>query len=158
MFLNKGMLGLLIVKYKIIPLFCLSFWMVKNLSPERPFMGIEIFSGISCSVSTSFMWALSWVLLGSLRSNNCKFKFVNLFRHYLSLCNFWKLAGLLGNWFNRCGVKARKENSNSRLCVHVLFITWEMVISRHKFSENGKEMYSNNKSTWRAWKGFACVH
>ena len=55
MFLNKGMLGLLIVKYKIIPLFCLSFWIVKNLSPERPFMGIEIFSGISCSVSTSFM-------------------------------------------------------------------------------------------------------
>ena len=55
MFLNKGMLGLLIVKYKIILLFCLSFWIVKNLSPERPFMGIEIFSGISCSVSTSFM-------------------------------------------------------------------------------------------------------
>ena len=55
MFLNEGMLRLLIVKYKITSVFCLSFWIVKNLSPERPFMGIEIFSGISCSLSTSFM-------------------------------------------------------------------------------------------------------
>ena len=31
-------------------------------------------------------------------AQNCKFGFVNLFRHYLSLCNFWKLAGLLRNW------------------------------------------------------------
>ena len=44
MFLNEGMLRLLIVKYKITSVFCLSFWIVKNLSPERPFMGIEIFS------------------------------------------------------------------------------------------------------------------
>ena len=41
MFLKKGILGLLIVKYKIIPLFCLSVWIVKNLSPELHFLGIE---------------------------------------------------------------------------------------------------------------------
>ena len=49
------MLGLLNVKCKIPSLFCLSFWIVNNLSSDRPFMGIEIYSGISCSVSTSFM-------------------------------------------------------------------------------------------------------
>ena len=45
MFLIKGMLGLLIVKYKITPLFCLSVLdCEKNVSLDRPFMGIEIFS------------------------------------------------------------------------------------------------------------------
>jgi len=39
----------------------------------------------------------------------------------------------------------RKENSNSRLCVHVLCNTWEMVISHCRFAENGKEMYRNKK-------------
>ena len=45
MLLNKELLGLLIVKYEIIPLFGLSFWIVKKkTSPERPFYGnINIF-------------------------------------------------------------------------------------------------------------------
>ena len=43
--------------------FCLSFWIVKYLSPERPFVGMEILSGISFSVSTSFMRALVWILI-----------------------------------------------------------------------------------------------
>ena len=44
MFLNKGMFGLLSVKYKITVPFCLSLWIVKNLYLERPFVGMEIFS------------------------------------------------------------------------------------------------------------------
>ena len=39
MFLNKGMLELLIVKYKIIPHFCLSAWIVKKIIPWASFYG-----------------------------------------------------------------------------------------------------------------------
>ena len=65
--------------------------------------------------------------------------FAHVFRQYIDLFNFWKLAEL--PWISRCGVKAGKEDSNS----HVLCKTWVMVISRRRFAENGKEMYGNKK-------------
>ena len=71
---------------------------------------------------------------------------LSIFIVIISVCvTFESQQGYSGAEFKRCSFKARKENSNSRLCVHVLFIICEMVISRRKFSENGKEMYRNNK-------------
>ena len=51
---------------------------------------------------------------------------------------------------------ARKENSNLRLCVHVLCKTWEMVISRCRFAENGKQMYRNKKKHVKSVQSFLC--
>ena len=49
---------------------------------------------------------------------------LSIFFVIISVCvTFESYQGYSGTEFKRCGVKARKENSNSRLCVHVLFIT-----------------------------------
>ena len=71
---------------------------------------------------------------------NCKLKFVDLFRHYLSLRNFWKLAGLYSETeFKRCSVKARKENSNSRLCVQVPLLHEKWSFPFANFWRTGKK-------------------
>ena len=96
------------------------------------------------------------------RSKFASSKFVHLFRRYVNLFNFWKLAELRWNWILEVRCQSyRKEISNSRLCVHlqVLCKTWEMVISRRWFAENGKEMYGNKKGTCkRACKAFSIFH
>ena len=49
---------------------------------------------------------------------------LSIFFVIISDCvTFESYQGYSGTEFKRCGVKARKVNSNSRLCVHVLFIT-----------------------------------
>ena len=46
--------------------------------------------------------------------------------------------------------KLRKEMKKSRLCVHALIKTLNLVISRCCFKGDGKEMHQNLKRTYRA--------
>ena len=52
-----------------------------------------------------------------------------------------KTSFVYSNLFSlaKTGVKARKENLNFGLCVHVHFKTSEMVISRRRLAENGEK-------------------
>ena len=65
---------------------------------------------------------------------------LSIFFVIISVCViFESYQGYSGTEFKRCGVKARKENSNSRLCVHVVFITEKWSFHVANFWRTGKK-------------------
>ena len=77
-----------------------------------------------------------------------KYNFISfvLLRDYFNSLNFYKNGELSRNQICRSGVQVKK---NSPSCVHVLHKTFNVVISRCCFAEDGKEMYQHVKRTCR---------
>ena len=106
--------------------------------------------GISCK--TGHFTSFGEIKINSATIANTSLKICPSFSSLCQFLSHLKSSGTTQELNLRCGVKARKENQISRLSVHVLCITLEMVISRRIIAANGKEMspYRNLKSTWRA--------
>ena len=63
-------------------------------------------------------------------------------------CEMWPNypeANVLG-----AALKFRKRNGNLSSCIHILHKTLDLVISRRRFAEDGKEMYQSVYITCRA--------
>ena len=72
--------------------------------------------------------------------------FYLLLRDYFNSLNFYKNGEYSGTKLVGVAYKLRKKMKNSPSCVHVLYKTLNLVISRCCFAEDGKEMYQNVKT------------
>ena len=87
----------------------------------------------------------------SLENINSSVSLFVLLRDYFNSYNLYKNDELPRNQIVRFGFQVKNWTmKNLPSCSHVLHKTLNVVISRHCFAEDGKEMYHNVKRTCRA--------